>query len=136
MPARKATQRTKPQKPVLKDIRLVHKIIVHRIIFAFTILIIGAFSVSNIYAYKSRPRQIIVASTLATDLSFWQEMVAQNPTYRDAYIVIAQMKSRAGNEKEADALLQVAQEIDPFVNLNKTRYVLGQQTATSEKRTK
>ncbi len=47
------------------------------------------------------------------ELSYWQELVAKNPTYRDGYIQIARIEIEMGDVEASSVALQTAKAIDP-----------------------
>lgn len=44
---------------------------------------------------------------------FWEEVISKHPTYRDAYIELAQIESLLGNTKRVEERLEKAFSIDP-----------------------
>ena len=45
--------------------------------------------------------------------SYWEDIVARHPSYRDGYLELAQIALDDGDKKEAEVLILRAQQVDP-----------------------
>jgi hypothetical protein len=73
-----------------------------------------AISLCNILKFVSTPNKIIFKDTTKIDEVFWEKVKANNPTYRDAYLVLAGIKASQGDGLSATKLIEEAKKIDPY----------------------
>jgi len=84
------------------------------IFFLPVLLTLIFLSVLNIFIYLNREAKVYVVDTTGSELAFWEQILKENPTYRDAYLVLAQLKKQNGDETYSQRLVTEAQKIDPY----------------------
>lgn len=87
----------------------------------FACLLCISFNIT-IYAHNRLATRVLGATTensedpliaLTEEKAFWEEIIEKHPSYRDAYIELADIETHLGNTKHAKELLNLAQGIDP-----------------------
>jgi hypothetical protein len=85
-----------------------------KVLFPLFLVVLIALSFCNILKFISTPNKIILKDTTKTDEVFWEKVKANNPTYRDAYLVLASIKASQGDGVSAAELIEAAKKIDPY----------------------
>lgn len=75
----------------------------------------------NITTFLDRQKVLGIQTTQAQEVppdyskekQYWQEVILKTPTYRDAYVELAQIAIDEGNPKDAEGYLNKAKKIDP-----------------------
>lgn len=82
--------------------------------FYISLLSLFILGLANIYGHMIKEPRVIVLDTTEADIAFWENIQRNNPTYRDAYIVLSQIKSKEGDVLGAKTMIEEALEVDPF----------------------
>lgn len=85
-----------------------------KILFSLFLVALMVLSISNIFKFVSKPNKIVFKDTIKTDEVFWEKVKTNNPTYRDAYLVLAGIKASQGDSLSAAELIKEAKNIDPY----------------------
>lgn len=72
----------------------------------------------NIYEFISRPPKVIVIQTSKDDEAFWENIQKEYPTYKDAYLVLSNIKKQEGDVLSAEDFKKEAFKIDPYLDKN------------------
>lgn len=93
----------------------------------FILFIIFLIPINIYVAVSKRPEVVLVEKQEDNFKQYWQNVIAKNPTYRDAYIELVKIALKEGNYKEAREALTMAEKIDPNSEKVKEYYpkVLG-----------
>jgi hypothetical protein len=77
--------------------------------------VLGATSTSQLQAYPtpetSPPPQY--QETIRERITYWQQIVDSQPTYRDAYVQLAGLYYQLGDQSQVQALLDQVKSLDP-----------------------
>lgn len=109
-----AKKKAVTQKPFLSE-----KVFIAIIFFA---LLVTSFNIT-IFVHKHLATKVLGAQSetddhaelysLFEEKSFWEDVLEKHPTYRDAYLELADIESRLGNQRKAQELLNSARGVDP-----------------------
>lgn len=80
----------------------------------------------NIYKFINRSPRVVVVNVLKNDITYWQDIVKNNPTYRDGYIILSKLYLEDNQLKTAQNLIRKAYTLDPLnESVKETGFVLG-----------
>lgn len=82
--------------------------------FLPVLLTLVTLSIFNTFIYLNREAEVYIVEDTNEQLVFWEETLRQNPTYRDAYLVLAELKRKLGDEANSQRLTAEAQRVDPY----------------------
>lgn len=86
------------------------------------IIIVLTLTIINLNIHFQPPKKIpSQVSNYQKELDYWKNFTQQNPTYRDAYIRIAELEYKLGNTNKAQHTIQTAKNISP--NLDKIHLI-------------
>ena len=68
----------------------------------------------NFYKGMRPATEYVVVENEADETSYWQEMIIKYPSYRDAYVVLAKLAMKKGDDELKEALGVQIKKIDPF----------------------
>lgn len=85
-------------------------------VFNTIILLMLITSAFNVYKFTNIKPETVTIDTTSKVKSFWEQIVRENPTYRDGYLVLSQIKGKEGSYNESAILYSRASVIDPFVD--------------------
>lgn len=92
----------------------------------FVSLLLMLVSIFNLNNFIKRKPEVIVKDTLENQISYWQEFIDENPTYRDGYLILSKLYIEKGNFKMAQNLVKRAYIVDPISSeVKKAGKVLG-----------
>lgn len=91
---------------------------IQRVLFSTFILAMVSLTFLNIYEFISRPPKIIVIQTSKDDEAFWENIQKEYPTYKDAYLVLSNIKKQEGDVLSAEDFKKEAFKIDPYLDKN------------------
>jgi len=97
-----------------------------KVVFLGTLLLFISFA--NVFV-SNRESVTIYKSSLEQDYKYWSRLVNIEPTYRDGYVILAQIERQRGNTASADRYAAIARAIEDGSVYGKN--VLG--TKTEEK---
>lgn len=91
------------------------------------LLIALLVSFVNLGASKMKVPVTVSTSTITQDISYWKDIVAERPTYRDGYLVLSQLERLQGNMAASRRYASIANSIsDSTINTK----ILGVSTKT------
>ena len=81
-------------------------------------LILLTLSLINLNSFVDNKRVLGVSyeqpvRNVSSEIAFWQEFLAKNPTYFDGWIELAGLKFEAGNKETGYSALNKARQINP-----------------------
>lgn len=79
------------------------------------ILLSISLSFVNMLIYRVNSEGSVVYATSEQSDEYWESIIKNYPTYRDAYIVLASIHRGRGEVFEANKLILQAKEIDPYL---------------------
>ncbi len=85
-----------------------------KLLYRLFILTLLALSAMNLVIFKLNNRETIVYATTEPTSEYWESLIAKNPTYRDAYLVLASINKGRGDLDKAQELITKAKNIDPY----------------------
>jgi len=94
------------------------------------LIALSIFNLSFFYSqqYKALNKKVVLGAKVNTEtqLNYWYEMVSEHPNYIVAWLEIAKLESRRGNDQAAINAIKFAEDIEPnFEELALTKKALG-----------
>jgi len=94
------------------------------------LIALSIFNLSFFYSqqYKALNKKVVLGAKVNTEtrLDYWYEMVSEHPSYIVAWLEIAKLESRRGNDQAAINAIKFAEDIEPnFEELALTKKALG-----------
>ncbi len=99
------------------------KTIARKVLTTTFLLTILSISLLNLRVYNASQKVLGATTTntlsesqvtdLTTQLNYWLSVVKQFPTYRDGFLIIAEIQNQLGATSEALNALNTAKQIDP-----------------------
>lgn len=80
------------------------------IIFIFTIFILIIFFLNIFLTKKIAEKNNLGKNKIQKQINYWQNLISQNPTYRDAYLKLFSLSND-------ETFLQKAKQVDPNLEL-------------------
>lgn len=120
MPARHANRRSgsigaNAHKNAVSALKPTRGKAVPRVLFFSILAGMLILAIVNIYEYVNRPPKILVIRTDKDNEAFWQNIKQSYPTYKDAYLVLSNIKSEEGDVLSAKDYKDEASKIDPYL---------------------
>ncbi len=77
------------------------------------LLILTSININKSLESKKVLGAAIDVTPLQNEKSYWENLVSQNPSYRDAYLQLAKVEVELGNKNEAITYITKALTLDP-----------------------
>lgn len=87
---------------------------VEKLLFLLLAELLIFLSIGNVFSFLTSKSNIVVVDSIKKDEAYWERIRENNPTYRDAYIVLAKIKKSQGDQISAARLMEIAKTIDPY----------------------
>ncbi len=81
-------------------------------LFTVLILLLSLFNLNKIFT-PAKPQVLGVKVDLAAEKKYWQDLTAQNPTYRDGYVELAKIECELKEIAACQSDLEKARALDP-----------------------
>jgi len=84
---------------------------------SFTILVFFA-TFSSLLNFQNKIPKQVVRDNLDAQREKWQSIIKEQPTFRDAYIILSTIEKEQGNLDASRTLMLEAKRVDPFYEVN------------------
>ena len=89
----------------------------NRIISLLASSFILLITLLNFYNYLTRQNSLYIRESSDEATAYWRNMINQYPTFKDAYIALAQIEKDKGNVEAARVLMEEAKRLSPNEDL-------------------
>lgn len=79
----------------------------------FCFVCLGLSTVNFVYLGKSETKVLGASYDSSEEITYWEGIVTQNPTFQDGWLELARLEYENGNLEKFNLFLQKAKDIDP-----------------------